>query len=373
MFARLADLPDFRLRVLHGRSIAGTKLQNGNNLEGFDHEELPTLSIRIRSSGREALLLFAPTVFASLRRFKPDVILAEGGSNVATNLVVYAYAALFSVPVVWWTLGMLPNRRFGGIGRIYRALVKGMERRSAALLGYSSVALGYFSEMGYPRERAFRAVNCVDTERIIAGLPQDKEQAEKIRARMRLDGRFVVLCVGALTQAKSIDRLLEAFASLLKSHKDGFLIVVGDGPDRARLERRATELGIGDDVAFVGEVVEGVGAYYEAADVFVLPGLGGLAVSEAMTHSLPVVCARGDGCEVDLVLNDRTGYRVETDDDKEAQDQIAAALDRLASDSKLRKRLGAAARDMIDTTYNVGSYIENVAEAVRYAHRSAPR
>ncbi|RMF82182.1 MAG: hypothetical protein D6744_06265, partial [Planctomycetota bacterium] len=170
MFARLNAEPDIELTVFHGRGIPGTKLVNSDTFEGFSHKQMFTLNGMTRSSGRRVPWTVCPFVGFSLMRYNPDVVVVEGGSNVFTNIFVYAYAMLFRKKTVWWTLGVLPGRKFRGLGRLYRAVVQTLERRSTILLGYSSVALDYFRSSGYPSEKCMRAVNCVDTDRVFSDI-----------------------------------------------------------------------------------------------------------------------------------------------------------------------------------------------------------
>lgn len=367
MFARLNALPDIDLTVFHGQSIPGTKLVNATRYDGFGHQELFTLSGRVKSSGRAVPWVFCPFIGWHLIRHKPDVLVLEGGSNVLTNIAVYAYAKLWRKPIVWWTLGQLPGRKYSGLGRVYRWVVVRMERAADALLGYSSVALAYFQRMGYPRQKHFRAVNCVDTERVMTELEQRSTRVAELGAQLALTDRRVVLFVGALTAPKHIDRLIHAFARAREQLRPAHLLIVGDGPERRRLEALAADLQIAQTVTFAGEIIDGVSDYYELGDVFVLPGLGGLAVSEALTHGLPVICSQGDGCELDLVRNGVTGYRIDSSDTEKVIDFIAEKLVAILSDEDRRPAMSAAARKVILEEHNVGSYIENVAAAIRFA------
>ena len=61
------------------------------------------------------------------------------------------------------------------------------------------------------------------------------------------------------------------------------------------------------NIFFVGKIIDGISKYFLQSDVFVLPGLGGLAISDAMIHGLPVIAGKADGTEIDLVTNE-TGF-----------------------------------------------------------------
>ena len=361
-FRRLHARPDIDVTVLHGSDVPGTRVTNGKNLDGFNHVQMFTLK------KRGVDLVFHPFIFFHLWRLRPDVILAEGGSNVFSNIPAYFYAWLTRTPTIWWTLGAMPGQTYEGLVRkTYRRVVVGLERASTVLLGYSSLALEYFKQMGFPEQRCFRAVNCIDTDRILEGADAARENASRLRAELGLTGKKVVLFVGILIASKKIDRLLRSFAEVSKNVADAKLVIVGDGDDRDRLEQIASELGIDADTHFAGRVVDGVQDYYQLGDVFVLPGLGGLAVSEALANSLPIICGVGDGCEVDLVLNGENGYRIDSDDDDEVEAFIADRLVEILGDDDKRARMSQAAIDTIKNKWNVHSYIEGVVAAIKYA------
>ena len=65
---------------------------------------------------------------------------------------------------------------------------------------------------------------------------------------------------------------------------------------------------------FAGQIVDGVGPYFDGADLLVLPGTGGLALNEAMAHGLPLVSGYGDGSADDLVQDGVNGFRLRARD-----------------------------------------------------------
>lgn len=102
-----------------------------------------------------------------------------------------------------------------------------------------------------------------------------------------------VITVALLTPKKAIGNLLEAMVAVTQAHPEAALDVVGDGPERDRLERRAKALGIEGRVTFHGLLEKGdVAKLMRAADVFVLPSdieTFGCVVIEALCCGLPVV------------------------------------------------------------------------------------
>ena len=113
-----------------------------------------------------------------------------------------------------------------------------------------------------------------------------------------------VLFVGRLQFRKNVDLLIGACAEIQNIR----LVIVGDGPERAALEALAEE--IYPSAEFVGSKHgDELKSYFEEADLFVLPGTGGLAVQEAMSYGLPVIVAQGDGTQDDLVSKEN-GWQI---------------------------------------------------------------
>ena len=222
--------------------------------------------------------------------------------------------------------------------------------------------------MGYNEERCFRAVNCVDTNKVYAEIATRKPQAEGLKERLGLGASKVVLFVGAITKTKKIERLILAFSEIHGKLPNSRLILVGDGPHREALQELTKQLELSEAVDFVGKIIDGISDYFEVADLLVMPGLGGLVVSEALAHGLPVICSRGDGCEVDLVENGSTGYRIDSDSDAEVQRFIAEKLMLLLTDDDLRLELSNRAVAAIRERYNVKTYLNGICKAIECAN-----
>lgn len=368
VFRRLANWTGVVFRAFHGADIPGTQTLNGPDLSGFDHCQMFTIPFTVRSGETAAGLPLCPLLPWHLARFRPDVILAEGNSNLLNNLLVFAYAAISRTPVVFWTLGEL--RHPGSLSwmqRLFRRITHWMEWHSAALLGYSSRALEYFDRQGFPRQRQFRAVNCVDTDQVFARIEAARGAVESLRSSVGLEGKWVMLYVGAITATKRLDDLVAVHASLQQQHPDVALLIVGDGAYRAELESFAALQGA-RNVVFAGRIIEDVSRYFLLADVFVLPWLGGLAISEAMAHGLPVIVTEADGCEVDLVEVGKNGYILPVGDRAALEECLASML----VDPERLKSMGRHSQWIIKHRYNIHTYMENVVSALEYACRREP-
>ena len=173
------------------------------------------------------------------------------------------------------------------------------------------------------------------------------------RARPREPGeRIEVLCVAGMSRRKGIDVLVDGFAQARARDPRLHLRLVGDGPERGRLEEQARRLGVGDAVRFAGAVGQDrIASHYERADVFCLASFAEgvpTVLMEAMAMELPVVATNVNGV-AELVEHERSGLLVAPG----RPDQVAAALERLAADPDLRASFGSAGRERVASGYEV--------------------
>lgn len=157
-----------------------------------------------------------------------------------------------------------------------------------------------------------------------------------------------VLFVGRLVERKGVAHLIEALGQL-EDQRRTQLVVVGEGPERPRLEARARELGLSDRVVFRGRISDAeLRRAYESADVFVLPaildsrgdteGLG-VVLLEAMNYGVPVIASRAGGI-VDIVVDGETGVLVPPGD----APALAGAVQKVLADPARARELGEAGR-----------------------------
>ena len=153
----------------------------------------------------------------------------------------------------------------------------------------------------------------------------------------------VLLAVSRLTEQKGIDVAIRALPAL---PDDTVLVVLGDGPERAELQRLARELGLEQRVFLLGRVPD-VAAWLRRASVFVHPARWegfGLAVLEAMLAGLPVIAANVSSLP-ELVLDGETGVLVPPDDADAVARGILRALD--------EPQLGAAGLERAKRDFSV--------------------
>ncbi|NJL20675.1 MAG: glycosyltransferase, partial [Leptolyngbyaceae cyanobacterium SM1_3_5] len=161
--------------------------------------------------------------------------------------------------------------------------------------------------------------------------------------------RFISL--GRLLHWKGFHLGLRAFAAAGIPNAEYW--VVGDGPERDRLERLAADLGIADRVKFWGRVDrdEGLTKLGES-HVLVHPSLhdsGGWVCLEAMAAGRPIVCLALGGPNVQVTPE--TGFKIPADHPDQAVQELAQAMSRLAQNRDLLKQMGRAGQQLVQTRY----------------------
>jgi phosphatidyl-myo-inositol dimannoside synthase len=248
-------------------------------------------------------------------------------------------------------LGLLaPSLRRAGAGRIV-AITHGHEAGWAALpgartllrrIGDETDVLTYLGE--YFRVRLARVLSAEAAARMVRLAPgvdtasfRPGAGGDAIRERLGLTGRPVVVCVSRMVPRKGQDTLIRAWPQVLARARGApALLLVGDGPYRAQLERLARRAGIAGSVVFTGPVPGAdLPAYYDAGNVFAMPcrtRRGGLDVEglgivylEASASGLPVVGGDSGGAP-DAILPGETGYVVSGRDPAAVADRIAGLL-----------------------------------------------
>ncbi|NUM55243.1 MAG: glycosyltransferase family 4 protein [Candidatus Hydrogenedentes bacterium] len=173
-----------------------------------------------------------------------------------------------------------------------------------------------------------------------------------------------ILCVGRLVPAKGQHLLVRACHALKERGVAFHATLVGAGPDRESIEALAKSLGIADCVAFAGPVGQGdIHSYYDKADIFALPSFAeGLPVvlMEAMGKGIPCVTTAITGIP-ELVIDGVNGLLAPASD----WEALADRLQRLIEDPALRKKLSAAAREIVERDYDVQRNCEGMAEVFR--------
>jgi glycosyltransferase involved in cell wall biosynthesis len=358
IFERLSQESGLETKIFYGPDFPGTKVVSTKKHCNYSHKELRSIKIKKKSNNGIIAMPISFTLPFNLIRYKPDVILSEGASNFFNAMTGFAYAKLFRKRFIWWSLGRLQGVKHTGWRKWMYKIIQYVELNSDAIISYSSEGKKYFEGIGVDPEKIFVAVNVIDTD---LTLNRNGGRENIIDQRNKASGKQKnILFVGALTLQKKVDMLIESYHRLEKEFSDLHLIIVGDGAERKYLENLAKQIGL-KSYEFTGKVIDGVDKYFIQSEIFVLPGLGGLAISESLLFGVPVIASIGDGCEKDLVRSWVNGVI----DENLSVESLTQILTKLLSDENMLRSMQQEAAKTIDFDHNIFTYMESVVGAIK--------
>lgn len=262
-----------------------------------------------------------------LEETNPDALIVEANPRYLSTTPAVRWMHARGRKVIGWGLGsptvhgLRRKRRFAFVGQF------------DAMLSYSQRGAEEYAALGFPREKIFAAHNSVSPA------PEQKPNAKP-----QTVDRATLLFVGRLQARKRVDYLLRACAELDSNPR---LIIVGDGPGRVALESFAND--VYPSAEFIGaKHGAALKRYFDQADLFVLPGTGGLAVQEAMSYGLPVIVAKGDGTQDDLV-REGNGWQIPPDN----YDALVSTMKNALSDIPRLRRMGQESFRIVSEEINI--------------------
>lgn len=284
------------------------------------------------------------TLWSRRKEYEVAYFLMQG-LQLATGIPV---ARLLGKPVVMKFSGssLVLGMRASLTGRLCLWMLK---HWAAKILVLNPGMVEECREVGLDLAKVGFMPNPVDVE-----LFRPVSNAEKLRLRQELGVEAesgLVLYVGRLGPEKRLESLLDGFALVRERMAGARLVLVGDGPERARLEERARLLQLGSSVRLTGrQNGEGVRRWMQASDAIALVSeVEGLpcVLIEGMAAGLPVIASNIPG-NTQVVVEEQNGLLTEVGDAK----TIAAAVERLLQDRDLRDRLGQASRQVAIARYS---------------------
>lgn len=188
----------------------------------------------------------------------------------------------------------------------------------------------------------------IDTEHFA---PQAR--AHELKRQLGLNDKKVIVSVGRLVHRKGQDILIEALPEIRKSEPSAHILFVGEGPYKSYLEKRASELGVSENITFIGRIqYSDLPLYICVGDIFAMPSrsrLAGLEVEglgivylEASACGLAVIGGKSGGAP-DAVLEGETGFAV----DGRVPGEVAKAAIALLSQPELAQQMGMRGRQWV--------------------------
>jgi glycosyltransferase involved in cell wall biosynthesis len=331
------------LSVLAGEPLAVEGISTATHLEQADFRMAENLHFSDPST--KTYLCWQRDIVGWLETWDPDALILEGNPRYVSNHLALRWMKKRARPVIGWGLGAPSlTGAFSGLRHWNR---NNYLQQLDGIVAYSQRGAQEYRELGIAPQRIFVATNSV--------MPRPDHELPQRPAT--LPGRPQILFVGRLQARKRLDILLHACAALPAEIQPN-LVIVGDGPARAEFQSLARQ--IYPPAEFVGgKYGDETRPYFLQADLFVLPGTGGLAVQQAMAYGLPVIVAKGDGTQDDLV-RPQNGWQVSPGD----QDAFTRVLHEALSDIGRLRAMGAESYRMTYQDANLERMVEVFVEAL---------
>jgi glycosyltransferase involved in cell wall biosynthesis len=341
--------------------VAGS-LAPGEDSMAFVADELGVDVVRIDELHREISpardVVAAIRLARLIRKIRPHILHTHTAKAGAVGRFAALLAGDARPPVVVHTFhGHVLRGYFDPVrARAFRQLERTLARSTTALVAVSPQVRDDLVELDVAPATRFAVVRLgIELDQRVASGSNGRGETRRVLGIG--EGPFTVGWIGRMTGIKRTDDVLLAFKSLRERGIDARLCLVGDGPDRDQVERRAHELGVMKETLFLG-YQEQVSSFFSAFDVFILPSANeGTPVTaiEALAAGKPVVATRVGGIP-DVVRDGEDGFLVAPGD----VEALAERLAQLATDPQLRERMGEAARARVRERYSVERLVDDV-------------
>ena len=363
---RVAALDEIDLSVIYAAStVAGRTWR-------VEPEHDAVFLRGVRLPGAQQLLHHdypvTPGIVPALEHVSPDVVVVSGWSTFAAQGAI-AWSRVRGVPYVLLVESHDAGPRPGWRRQVKGTVVPPIVRAASGALVTGTLARRSMIERGARPDDVHVFANTIDVEGFGARADELASRRPDLRAELDVaDDDVLVLSVARLAPEKAHDLLVRSVAGADDTRL--VLVLVGEGPERARLRQLADELDV--RLVLTGDSPwERIVEAYVAADVFALLSERepwGVVVNEAAACGLPLVLSDRVGAAPDLLRDGENGRLVGAGDVAAA----AAALRSLAGDPEERRRMGARSRELVQA-WGYGPSIDGFLAAVRAAANHSER
>jgi glycosyltransferase involved in cell wall biosynthesis len=360
LFKQLSNLTDYQFCLFIGDDIPNSKVKNAQNLEGILFKKLKTSFLKLGNR----VFPWHRNLLAELKVFSPDVILCEAESHFLGYLIAILYRFIYkkNTALMYWCYIDLPgkienpNSINAQIKRFFRSFF-------SAFILYSSYGKNTLLRQGFSDEQIFVTTNVGDVENFLSNSDAMLETPSEARIKLKLPDFFTVLYVGTLDKNKHPEVMVE-LAKYFRDKPINF-VILGSGEMFENLKTEITAANL-NNISTPGRITNELFLYYRASSVMLIPGRGGIAISEAMAFGIPVITYQADGTEFDLIRNKVTGIIL---NDNKIEDFIIA-IEYLIGENEKCVSIGAAAQKLVRDNYNTKNMVDTISKAAIYSYNN---
>lgn len=356
LFQQLSCDKDIDFNLFIGRDVPKSKVKNASDLKGINITKLKSIFIKLRGH-------FFPIhtdLIIKLLKYKPDVIICEGESNFFGYLQAILYKYFFSrnTKLVHWCFIALPGEDLSK-KRIVGSFKAFFRNFFDAFLVYSSYSKKRLLELGDVSEgKIFVATNVGNVEKMIEAYKKIDSSKNTSRERLNLTENFTVLYLGTLDENKKPKLILD-IAKIDSMSKINF-VIAGEGTlyEQLNVDIVSNHL---KNVHLVGKITNDLYQYLNAADLLIIPGRGGIVISEALAFGVPVLVHQADGTEYDLIINGETGLILNRGD---VEDFSSGILYFYNLSMEQKNNISDMCRNLVENKFNSFNMINQIKETL---------
>ena len=349
VFKALDELAGQKLRIIFSKDYIPDRVCDkieqllGDRAIGLSGEWRVGPEDRYGMANNRFSFRFHPGLFDTIRKSKPDILIADGFFKWTT--VSIPYKLIYNVPLaICYERTFHTERNAQWYRTYYRRVVT---RLTDAMCCSGRLCGEYTQWIGIDPARITYGHMVADTNGLVGKASAlSKESIEDLRKKWGIQG-ILILYVGRLIALKGVRQLLGAWAEFEAKHTNkATLMFVGDGDLSDELKTICRQRNF-TGVSFVGTVdYDNIAKYYTASDVLIMPTLEdnwSLVVPEAMACGLPILCSKYNGCWPELVHDGINGWVF----DPLKPDDILRVLESCIGHRKELKKMGEKSRQIV--------------------------
>ncbi len=295
--------------------------------------------------------IISPLLWTIYLTFKERINVIHGGDDFPGATIGWIMKKIFRKAYVYYEHGEGNTwyKQFRFQPKFRKILLKNADRIVAAC---TYAEEGVKQDLDGEQEKVFKITPGVDYKKF-----NPNWRDEDYLCQLGLENRKIILTIGRLVERKGQDTVIRGMSKILAEVPDTIYLIAGRGPYEENLKRLVGDLGVEDQVKFLGFVPnERIPNLYSICDVFVMinrettqdgPEGFGMVFTEASAAGKPVIGGKSGGTE-DSILDGITGYRV----DPLNVNEVASNIIKILKDDQLRKTLGRNGREWVERTFD---------------------
>lgn len=353
-FAFLSDhlrQDDIKLQVFYGNVANKTTKQADSKKFATCHFNTRFLNLRFVKLSRMCGLLKA------VKNNNPDGVVFQYNQTNLSEWLVLLYCIVRKIPYAIWGCNYTRASLNKALAKLRERIYLFLYKNATVLIPYGTLYRDYFIKIGMSPNKIIVAQNTINVEDIV-----EREKSKNVIPR---NGQTInILYVGAIAPQKKIESSIYAVAQLVEEGYNVNYDIVGGGKqlDELKILLQSFSDLVQQCILIHGaKYGEELIQYFRKADVYIMPGTGGLGVNEAMAYGLPIISTIGDETVVDLI--DGNGKLLRNMGDR--QEQVEALKWFLSLSSAERKEMADRSKKIVLDKASLKNMVENHVSACK--------